>query len=141
MFANYDGRAADAEHQQQQRRHMYVVYVSLLIWHARFALEGICKSMAIEIRVVLIHSRDFWFFSHAQVCISGDTPSFHTGIFALNSGGNRSGASLLTQEECRKVLGRSLTTPYKCDYEFIVWGGRISKKFYTLIFCMRFLSM
>ena len=83
MFADYDGRAADAEHQRQQRRHMYVVYVSLLVRHARCALEGICKSMAIEIRVVLIHSRDFRGFSHVQVCISGDTPSFHQDFCAL----------------------------------------------------------
>jgi len=36
MFADYDGRAADADHQRQQRRHI----VSLLIRHARFALEA-----------------------------------------------------------------------------------------------------
>ena len=83
--------------------------------------------MVIEIRVVLIHSLNFRGFSHVQVCISGDTPSFYTGIFALSLGGNRSKASLLTQEECGKVPGRSLTTLYICDYEFIVWGGRISK--------------
>ncbi len=105
MFADYDGCAANAEHQRQQRRHIYVVCVSLLVRHARFALEGICKSMAIEIRVVLIHSRDFRGFSHVQVCISGDTPSFYTGIFVLYLGGNRSGASLLTPEECGKVPG------------------------------------
>ena len=74
MFADYDGPAANAEHQRQQRRHIYVVCVSLLVRHAWFALEGICMSMAIEIRVVLIHSRDFRGFSHVQVCISGDTP-------------------------------------------------------------------
>ena len=74
MFADCDGHAVDAEHQRQQQWHIYVVYVSLLVRHARFALEGICKSMAIEIRVVLIHSRDFRGFSHVQVCISGDTP-------------------------------------------------------------------
>jgi len=66
MFADCDGHAADAEHQRQQQWHIYVVYVSLLVRHARFALEGIYKSMAIEIRVGLIHSCNCRGFYHVR---------------------------------------------------------------------------
>ena len=94
---------------------------------ARFALEGICKSMAVEIRVVLIHSRYFWSFLDCHVHISSITPSFYTGIFAPYLSGKWSGAYLLPERERLKVLGRLLTILYKCDYEFIVKGGRISR--------------
>ena len=52
--------------------------------------------------------------------------SFNTRIFALDLSGKWAGAPNSYLERCLKVSGRSLTTPYKCDYEFIVWGGRIS---------------
>ena len=87
---------------------------------ARFALESICKSMASEIWVVLIHSRYFWSFLDCHVHISSITPSFYTGIFAPYLSGKWSGAYLLTERERLKVLGRLLTILYKCDYEFIV---------------------
>jgi hypothetical protein len=126
MFVSRDGRTANAEHQRQQRRHIYVVYGPPHGRYARFAMLAMSGASPAEVRALLIHIHDFWGFSHVQVCISGDTPSFYPGIFALYVCGNTSGASLLTQEECGKVLGRSLNTPYICDYEFIVWGGRIS---------------
>jgi hypothetical protein len=37
MFADYDGCAADAEHQRRQRTHIKVIYVSLHSRHAQFA--------------------------------------------------------------------------------------------------------
>ena len=87
---------------------------------ARFALDSICKSMAAEIRVVLINSSYFWSFLDCHVHISSITPSFYTGIFAPYLSGKWSGAYLLAERERLKVLGRLLPILYKCDYEFIV---------------------
>jgi hypothetical protein len=56
MFADYDGRAADAEHQQQQRSHTKAVYVSLHGRHAQFAMLAMCGASAVEITQLLIHS-------------------------------------------------------------------------------------
>jgi hypothetical protein len=47
MFANYDG---DAEHQQQQQRHMYVVYVSLHVRHAWISMPAMFGASAAEVR-------------------------------------------------------------------------------------------
>jgi hypothetical protein len=58
MFADYDGRAADAEHQRQQRRHVYVVYVSLHVRHARFAMPAMFGASTAEVRCLLISSHD-----------------------------------------------------------------------------------
>jgi hypothetical protein len=101
---------------------------------ARFALDSICKSMAAEIRVVLINSSYFWSFLDCHVHISSITPSFYTGIFAPYLSGKWSGAYLLAERERLKVLGRLLPILYKCDYEFIVYGGRISIIFNQVIF-------
>jgi hypothetical protein len=81
--------------------------------------------MAVRIRVLLIHSLDFRLLFHVQICISINTPSFYLDFCAVTLW-DTSGASLLTGEVCRKVMGKFLTTPYICDYEFIVLGGRIS---------------
>ena len=50
MFANYDGRAADAEHQRQQQPHIEVFYVSLHGRHARFAMPAMFGASAAEVR-------------------------------------------------------------------------------------------
>jgi len=50
MFAIYDGRATDAEHQRQQRRHIYVIYVFLHGRHARFAMPAMFRASAAEVR-------------------------------------------------------------------------------------------
>ena len=50
MFADYDGRVADAEHQRQQRPHIKVVYVSLHSRHARFAMPAMFGASAAEVR-------------------------------------------------------------------------------------------
>jgi hypothetical protein len=126
MFVGRDGRTANAEHQRQRQRHIYVVYDPPHGRYARFAMLAMFGASTAEVRALLIHSRNFWGFSHVQVCISGGTPSFYTRIFALYVCGKSSGASLLTKRERLKVLGRSSTSPYICDYEFIVLGGRIS---------------
>ena len=62
MFADYDGRAANPEHQQQQRQQIYVVYVSLHGRHARFAMPAMCGASAVEITQLLIHSHYFGCF-------------------------------------------------------------------------------
>ena len=49
MFAHYDGRAADAEHLRRQRRHIYVVYVSLHGRHAWFAMPAMFGASAAEV--------------------------------------------------------------------------------------------
>ena len=85
MFADYDGRAADAEHQRQQRPHTKVVYVSLHGRHAQFAMPAMCGASAVEMTQRLIHS-------HYSGDISGKTPSFNTGIFAFYFSGNCLGA-------------------------------------------------
>jgi hypothetical protein len=62
MFADYDGRAADPEHQRRQQRQIYVVYVSLHGRHARFAMPAMCGASAVEITQLLINSRYFGCF-------------------------------------------------------------------------------
>ena len=49
MFADYDGRTADAEHQRQQRQHIYVVYVSLHGQHTRFAMPAMFGASTAEV--------------------------------------------------------------------------------------------
>jgi hypothetical protein len=49
MFADYDGRAANEEHQRQQRRHIYIAYVSLHGWHARVAMPAMFGASAAEV--------------------------------------------------------------------------------------------
>ncbi len=87
MFVGRDGRTADAEHQRQRQRHIYVVYGPPHGQYARFAMLAMFGAWTDEVQALLIHSRDFWFFSHIQVCISGDTPSFYSKMFALYLGG------------------------------------------------------
>jgi hypothetical protein len=58
MFADYDGRAADAEYQRRQR----VVYVALHGLHAQFAMPAMCGASAVEITLLLIHSHYFGCF-------------------------------------------------------------------------------
>jgi len=48
MFADYDGLAADAEQQWQQRPNIKVVYVSLHGRHARFAMPSMFGASAAE---------------------------------------------------------------------------------------------
>ena len=48
MFADYDGRAANPEHQRRQRRQIYVIYVSLHSHHARFAMPVMYGASAVE---------------------------------------------------------------------------------------------
>jgi hypothetical protein len=56
MFANYNGAA---EHQQQQQqRHMYVVYVSLCVRHAWFAMPAMFGASAAEVQWLLISSHN-----------------------------------------------------------------------------------
>jgi hypothetical protein len=50
MFAEYDGHAADAEHQRKQQRHIYVVYASLHVWYAWFAMPAMFGASAAEVR-------------------------------------------------------------------------------------------
>jgi hypothetical protein len=52
MYTNYDGRAADAEHQRRQQRHIciHVAYVSLHGRHARFAMPAMFGASAAEVR-------------------------------------------------------------------------------------------
>jgi hypothetical protein len=50
MFADYDGHAADAEHQWQQRPHIKVVFVSLHGRHAWFAMPAMLGASAAEVR-------------------------------------------------------------------------------------------
>ena len=60
MFADYDGRAADAE--RQQRPHIKVTYVSLHGQHARFAMPAMFGASAVEITQLLINSHYFGCF-------------------------------------------------------------------------------
>jgi hypothetical protein len=59
MFAGCDGCTADAEHQQQQRWHIYVVYGPPHGRYARFAMLAVCGALAAEVRALLISSHDF----------------------------------------------------------------------------------
>ena len=58
MFTDYEGRAADAEHQRRQRRHIYVVYASLHVRYARFAMPAMFGASAAEVQRLLINSHD-----------------------------------------------------------------------------------
>ena len=81
VFAGRDGRTADAEHQRQQRRHIYAVYGPPHGWYARFVMPTMWGASAAEVRGLLISSSDFVFFN-VHVLIPSNTPSFNTGIFA-----------------------------------------------------------
>jgi hypothetical protein len=50
MFADYDGRAVDAEHQQQQRRHIHVVYGPPSDRYARFTMPAMLGASATDRR-------------------------------------------------------------------------------------------
>ena len=62
MFAGRDGRTADAEHQRQQRMHIYVVYGPPRGRYARFVMPTVWGASAAEVRGLLIRSSDFCFF-------------------------------------------------------------------------------
>ena len=62
VFAGRDGRTADAEHQRQQRRHIYAVYGPPHGWYARFVMLTMWGASAAEVRGLLISSSDFCFF-------------------------------------------------------------------------------
>jgi hypothetical protein len=130
MFIGRDGRTADAEHQQQQRQHIYILYGPPHGQYARFAMLAMFGASTAEVQALLIHSCNFGGFSHVEVCISGNTPSFYTGIFAFYLSGKWAGDPNSYLERCLKVSGRSLTTPYKCDYEFI---GVVEYPYWKLI--------
>jgi hypothetical protein len=60
MFVGRDGRTADAEHQRQQRRHIYVVYGPTHGRYARFAMLAMFGASAAEVpALLLISSHDF----------------------------------------------------------------------------------
>ena len=59
MFVGRDGRTADAEHQRQQRRHIYVVYGPTHGRYARFAMLAMFGASAAEVPALLISSHDF----------------------------------------------------------------------------------
>jgi hypothetical protein len=59
MFVGHDGRTADAEHQRQRRRHIYVVYGPPHDRYARFTILAMLGASAAEVRALLISSHDF----------------------------------------------------------------------------------
>jgi hypothetical protein len=59
MFVGRDGHTADAEHQQQRRRHIYVVYGPPFGRYARFAMLAMFGAWAAEVQALLISSHDF----------------------------------------------------------------------------------
>ena len=50
MFANYDGHAADADHQRQQRRHIHVVHGPPNERYARFTMPAMLGASATDPR-------------------------------------------------------------------------------------------
>ena len=136
MFAGRDECTVDAEHQRQQRRHIHVVYGPPSDRYARFAMPAMFGASAAEVRALLINSCYFWSFLDGHVHISNITPSFNTGIFALYLSGKWSEASLFTERERQRVLGRLLTTtislpigsftPQKIHIMYNIWIGTIS---------------
>jgi hypothetical protein len=59
MFVGRDGRTADAEHQRQQRQHIYVVYDPPHGQYARFAMLAMSGALAAEVSALLISSHNF----------------------------------------------------------------------------------
>ncbi len=59
MFVGRDSRTANAEHQRQQRRHIYIVYGPPHGWYAQFAMLAMFRASAAEVRALLIISDDF----------------------------------------------------------------------------------
>ena len=59
MFIGRHGRTADAEHQRQRRRHMYVVYGPPHGRYARFPMLAMFGASAAEVRALLSSSDDF----------------------------------------------------------------------------------
>ena len=50
MFASQDGRGTNAEHEWEQRRHIYVVYVPPHGRHAGFAMLAMFGALAAGVR-------------------------------------------------------------------------------------------
>ncbi len=50
IVAGRDGRTANAEHQWQQRQHIYVVYGPPHGWYARFVIPAMFWASAAEVR-------------------------------------------------------------------------------------------
>ncbi len=61
MFAGRDDRTANAEHQRQQWRHIYIVYGPPHGRYARFAL-AMFRASAAEVRAIIISSDNFGVF-------------------------------------------------------------------------------
>ncbi len=59
MFVGRDGRTANAEHQRQQRRQIYVVYGPPHSWYVRFALPAMFGALAAEVQALSISSHNF----------------------------------------------------------------------------------
>jgi hypothetical protein len=59
MFVGHDGCTANAEHQRQQRRHIYIVYCPPHGWYARFAMLAMFGASAAEVWALLIRSDNF----------------------------------------------------------------------------------
>ncbi len=58
MFVGQDGRTADAEHQRQQRRHIYIVYGPPHGRYARFTMPAMFGASAAEVQALLISSHN-----------------------------------------------------------------------------------
>jgi len=49
MFTGRDGRTTNVEHQRQQQRHIYGIYVLLHGWYAHFAMPAMFGALAAEV--------------------------------------------------------------------------------------------
>ena len=65
MFVGRDGCTANAEHQRQLRRHLYVAYGPPHGRYAWFAMPDMFGASAAEVRALLISSEDFRGFESA----------------------------------------------------------------------------
>ncbi len=126
MFvAGHDGRTANAEHRRQQQRHIYLVYVPPHAPCPWFGMSAMFRAMAAAVRWVLICTLIF------QGCWG---PKFESQALDLLFGCIFLCATL---EICLGVLNPvfqlwrvgiwPLSLYLTSQYEFVLWGGGISK--------------
>ncbi len=125
MFvAGHDGRTADAEHQRQQRRHIYVVYVPPHAPCPWFGMSAMFRAMAAKVRCILISSGNFRGFGARSSYLRLST-CFSDVVFATNLGGTMSWGL----KPCFSASESGFMTPLfipPSNYQLVVLGGGIS---------------
>ncbi len=86
MFVGHDDRTADALHQRQRRRHIYVVYGPTHGRYARFAMLAMFEASTAEVRALLISSHNFGGFGSVtfEACLVAKKEAIFGGLYLVD---------------------------------------------------------